>query len=594
MRRMLVLAILLAGRAFAAEADADRSPLALAPSPDGRSLYVAESGARAIAVVDVAKGEVARRIELPGSPLGVAVSRDGSRLYVSLDGPDAQVLVVETASGKVASAIPVGHTAMSPVQSPDGKRLFVCNRFHDSVSVLDLEGGKETARVPVGREPVAAALTPDGGALVVAHLLPAGPANRGWTAAVVSFVDPGAGKVVAEVKLPNGSTGVHGLALSPDGRYAYAAHLLAHYSLPTTQVERGWMNTNALSILDVPARALVGTVLLDRIDRGAANPWGVGVSADGRHLVVAQSGTHDLSVIDRTALHARVAKAGGADLSRDFTVLSGIRRRVPLAGKGPRGLAVLGGEAWAAEYFSDSLGRVPLEPGATARSVPLGPPRTPSEVRRGEILFHDAQRCLQAWQSCASCHPGARVDGLVWDLLNDGLGNPKSTKSMLFSHETPPVMSLGIRKDAELAERKGFHLIQFATVDDTVISAVSAYLRSLAPVPSPRRVKGELGPAARRGEAVFNKVGCASCHPAPLYTDLKSYAVGWTVGPDAGKPFDTPTLREVWRTGPYWHDGHAATVRELLEGRDTGDRHGTAGKLSPKELDDLVEYVLSL
>ena len=45
---------------------------------------------------------------------------------------------------------------------------------------------------------------------------------------------------------------------------------------------------------------------------------------------------------------------------------------------------------------------------------------------RGNMYFHDATLGFQGWQSCASCHPNdARADGLNWDLLNDGLGNPK-------------------------------------------------------------------------------------------------------------------------------------------------------------------------
>jgi hypothetical protein len=42
--------------------------------------------------------------------------------------------------------------------------------------------------------------------------------------------------------------------VSPDGRFAYVTHTLGRYQLPTTQLERGWMNTNALSIIDVGRR----------------------------------------------------------------------------------------------------------------------------------------------------------------------------------------------------------------------------------------------------------------------------------------------------------------------------------------------------
>ena len=50
-------------------------------------------------------------------------------------------------------------------------------------------------------------------------------------------------------------------------------------------------------------------------------------------------------------------------------------------------------------------------------------------VRRGEFYFHNATICLEGWQSCSSCHPDGRADGLNWDLLNDGYDNPKNTRA---------------------------------------------------------------------------------------------------------------------------------------------------------------------
>jgi hypothetical protein len=49
--------------------------------------------------------------------------------------------------------------------------------------------------------------------------------------------------------------------------------------------------------------------------------------------------------------------------------------------------------------------------------------------RQGELLFHDATICMQSWQSCASCHPDGRVDGLNWDLMNDDQGNPRMPRA---------------------------------------------------------------------------------------------------------------------------------------------------------------------
>ena len=82
--------------------------------------------------------------------------------------------------------------------------------------------------------------------------------------------------------------------------------------------------------------------------------------------------------------------------------------------------------------------------GMTAGDLPaFGTGESPvprDRARRGEMLYNDGSMCFQQWQSCASCHPDGRVDGLNWDLLNDGMGNPKQTRSELYNHVTPPTM----------------------------------------------------------------------------------------------------------------------------------------------------------
>jgi cytochrome c peroxidase len=215
----------------------------------------------------------------------------------------------------------------------------------------------------------------------------------------------------------------------------------------------------------------------------------------------------------------------------------------------------------------------------------------------GERLFHDATISHQGWQSCASCHPDGRADALNWDLLNDGVGNPKNTKSLVWSHRTPPAMSHGVRGNAEKAVRSGLRNILFALRPEAEASAIDEYLKGLRPVPSPYLVGGGLSEAARRGQRLFDdpKVGCAQCHPAPLFTDQKSYTVGTQNRTDRrGDRFDTPTLVECWRTAPYLHDGSAAALQEVLTTRNPEDEHGHTSHLTPADIQDLTAYVRSL
>ncbi len=185
-----------------------------------------------------------------------------------------------------------------------------------------------------------------------------------------------------------------------------------------------------------------------------------------------------------------------------MSFLTGIRKRVPLKGNGPRGVAVMGGTIYAGEYFTDSL--AVLDPGPEARSIALGAKGPQTVERRGEMLFYDAQYCMQKWLSCSSCHPGdGRPDGLNWDLMLDGVGTAKSTKSLLLSHQTPPTTATGARPHAEASVRNGYRNIEFADRPDEDASAIDVFLKALQPEPSPHLVNGALSASAVRGKKVF-------------------------------------------------------------------------------------------
>ncbi len=591
------------------------SPTAIVAARDGSRFYVAAATAHLVLVLDRA-GAVLERIPVPAAPSGLALSSDGSRLAVTCAAPVSTVCLIDLTRGNAITRFAAGHTAMAPVFSADGGTLFVCNRFNDTIVALDLRTGKTLATLKAEREPVAAALTPDGTLLFVGNHLPGATPYAQAVAARVTVIDAPARQWRKTLRLPNGSGLVLGVAISPDGRHAAVTHNLARFTLPTTQLERGWMNTAALTLIDVARLEIINTVLLDHVELGAANPWAVAWTADGARLVVTHAGTHELSVIDFAALRAKLARlpatpasgadsgaagatAGPGDASTDLAFLTGLRRRVRLPGNGPRALALAGDRAWVAGYFSDTLDLVELAAsGAAPQSTALGGGGTPTAARRGEQAFNDATLCFQQWQSCASCHSyDARIDGFSWDLLNDGIGNPKNAKSLLWSHRTPPAMSSGVRDSAEVAVRSGIRHILFAQAPPDVPAAIDAYLKSLEPAPSPLLEQGRLSRAAQRGKKLFEnpKIGCATCHPAPLFTDQRSYDVGTAARSDPpGATFDTPTLVELWRTAPYLHDGAARTLRDVLMRRNSRDRHGTTSHLTDEQIDELAAYVLSL
>ncbi len=606
-----------------------RSPCALAYSPDGGTLAVGDVTARALVLIDPAAEKVTAEIALAGEPMGLGWGADGT-LYVSESGASS-VAEVDVSAKKITRRFAVGRYPGAVAVLPQANVLLVTDWGLNLLNVIDLDRGKVARRIPVVREPRSLAVTPDESLAVVGNLLPAGEATEADQACEISLVDLGKGELAANVKLPPGSINLRGVAVSPDGKWAYAVHALGRFTLPTTQLERGWVNTNALSIIDLAKREHYATCLLDRLTEGAADPWGCRISPDGKTLWTSLAGVHELCRVHLANLHLLLE---GKDLPEEPDAERRPRRRRKLsevwrqikkdpdarailvndlaalyasrlsvrtdAGcKGPRGLSLSpdGRRVAAAGYFSGEVVLMDTGGESEAMRISLGREPAPDARRRGEQLFHDGTCAFQHWLSCATCHPDGRVDGLNWDLLNDGIGNPKNTRSLLWSHKTPPVMSLGVRSSYAVASEAGFRFILFREPREAEVDAVKAYLGSLEPAISPyREPDGSLTAEARKGKTLFESdaAGCARCHPAPLFTDLKRYDVGTKHALDRAARFDTPTLVELWRTGPYLHDGSAATLREVLTKHNKGDGHGKTSHLSEQEIDALVEYLRSL
>jgi DNA-binding beta-propeller fold protein YncE len=526
------------------------------------------------------------------------------------------VAQVNARTGEVLRRFVVGPKPVGVAVAPKKGLLVVCDYGLHLVSIVDLKAGKERSRSTCGKHPYFVAVTPDEGTAVVGNLIPAGPATDPASSAVISLIDLDSGRNVKNVPLPGSSSNVRQVRISADGRWAYVVHTQGRTTLPTTQVERGWINTNALSILDLSARQWYATVLLDTVDEGAADPWGIALAPNGQIAWVTLAGVQQMARIELAKLHTYLAadnpdqrRALAYDLSALYT--AGLLSRTTLAAQCPRGLALSadGKQLAVAGYYSGEVLLLDPERRRVTKTISLGAQGPPDAARRGEFVFHDARHCFQYWLSCSTCHPDGRADGMNWDLVNDGLGNPKNARSLLWSHKTPPVMSLGVRESMEEAAEKGFQFIQFREIDSGDLQAVQAYLRSLEPEASPWLVAGRhwapkrellrlgtLSEKARQGKRLFEdaKVGCVRCHPAPLFTSLETHDVGTRHELDRTGRFDTPTCIELWRTGPYLHDGSAVTLKDVLTTMNPDGKHGQTSHLSKDAIDALVEYLLSL
>ncbi len=606
------------------------SPSYIVADRNSSFLYTVESTAGQIAKIDSVTGKVVERMEVGGDPNGMVLSDDGMEMYITYDGAESGVkkLFLNTrGEWELTELLETGHTPMSPILSKDGTKLYVANRFSSTVSQIDTENLAVTGTVDVGREPVSMDMTSDG-MLFIANHAAEQPSNASYVASKVRVVNTNEMSVVKEITLNDGATGVRQIHIAPDETYAYVSHLTGRYWVTTTQLDKGWMNSNGFSIIDVKNQEYLTTVQLDDMTEGAANPWGITTTEDGKYLAVTTAGTHEVTLVDRAGMHQKITDvqtgvlprkdSKGEVISTDLVVANGMedipdavgfiddfKERIDLSGNGPRAVVAKNDKLFVANYFSDTVDVVNLqETDAPVEQIALSTKLiSENAVREGEMRFNDASVSYQNWQSCASCHPDTRADSISWDNLNDGVGNPKNTKSMLYTHYTGASMITGIRADAETAVRAGMKHIQFYGGSDAedIAVQIDTYLKALEPEISPYLVDGKLTPAAEAGKTLY-EASCIGCHPTAegaYTTDNQKHQVPHIPEDEVGLvtqekikgievgAFDTPSLNESWRTAPYLYDGRATTMEEVI-------RIHFGSNLSEEQVAQLAEYVLTL
>ena len=153
--------------------------------------------------------------------------------------------------------------------------------------------------------------------------------------------------------------------------------------------------------------------------------------------------------------------------------------------------------------------------------------------------------------------------------------------------------------------RIGVNILQRPDRITRKLPALLAYqLSLLAPAAPPN----EFDPAAAaRGQAVFHgQADCARCHRPPTYTDVSTgpnssvpvLHSAFEIGANpayalrsATKQFRTTPLRGVWQHPPYFHDGRARTLLDVVNFYNT---HFPNLNLSEQQKTDLVAFLKSL
>jgi cytochrome c peroxidase len=157
--------------------------------------------------------------------------------------------------------------------------------------------------------------------------------------------------------------------------------------------------------------------------------------------------------------------------------------------------------------------------------------------------------------------------------------------------------------DPVIATKKGANILERGSQ----VHFMAEFQEILDFPPAPKLdIHGELEPrkatpAELRGEKLFlGKARCASCHPAPYYTDnlmhnlqterfFKPRLINGMMASQDG-PIKTFPLRGVKDSPPYLHDGRLLTLEDTVEFFNVTDRL----KLTLEEKRDLVAFMRAL
>lgn len=144
------------------------APKGIAVLPNAKLLYVSESAASDVAVIELATQKVLMRTKVNAGPARMAVTPNGFQVVV-LNPPAGEATIISTLNQRVLATVAVGSMPNAVIISPDSQRAYISNRMSNTVAVLDIIQRKVVHTFKTGTAPTGLALSPDGNHLFVAN-----------------------------------------------------------------------------------------------------------------------------------------------------------------------------------------------------------------------------------------------------------------------------------------------------------------------------------------------------------------------------------------------------------------------------------------
>lgn len=590
-------------------------PTASAPilcDAPGRRVWTVNPDASTISVLDADSGLKLAEYPTCADPRAIAQAPSG-QLWVACQDDD-RVRIHNAASGAVIDTIETGYGS-APVGvaiSPDGATAYVSLSQRGELRRYATATRQQTGVLALGPQPRAIGISADGSRVLVSRFLSGPHHGEVWDVNAASFT------LTRSIRLPKqgndqnrdttaGGRGVPNqlvaLTLSPRSGRAYVPAtkpnnergVLIH---PSQDLDQDNTVRNLLVELDpggvTPSERFRRAIDIDNSDSASA----VAFSPLGDYLLVTLQGSNEVLVLDALALESS----------------AGLGSLVTRIGTGAAPQGVCTDASTGRTYVHDFLGRsvTVLETAALFAAGTLQVPATSvamvtneplaANVLNGKRIFYNARdprMSAEGYLSCATCHLDGGDDGRSWDFTGRGEGLRNTTvlngRGGLAHGLVHWSANFDEIQDFENDIRAFFGGTGFLSNADFTstspplgppkagrnadLDALAAYVASLSTGSLPRspfrQPDGSATALGQSGAQIFAREQCGSCHVPPHYTNSTAPAptlvdVG-TLRPSSGQRLggvlpgiDVPTLRGVFASAPYFHDGSAPTLADVF------------------------------
>lgn len=589
--------------------------------------------------IDVADLSKNFEVGVGTEPRSLALRPDNSEVWVVSEGSD-QIHVLDAGTGGVLATLPTprGSRPMGIAFAPDGSAAYVTYMDSGLLAEWNPATRTETATLAVGKSPRAVAISGDSGRIFVGRFIspvdPFTPTNEVGEVREVSAASFTVTRTfaLAHDLTPDTESSGRGtpnylvqMAISPDGERLWTPS-------KKDNVDRGTFRDGLALAQDATVRSIFSKLdLVNNIEDTAGRkdvddhelPHGVAFSPVGDLAFIAYQGNNRVKVFN----------------SYDNSLVANIDLGSELA---PQDLVVTpdGARLFVLNFMTRSVSAFDIAglvngtaPSATSLAVvdAVNTELLAANVLLGKQIFYnaaDTRMTAQGYISCATCHLDGGSDERVWDFTDRGEGfrNTITLRGRAGTghgnvHWTANFDEI---QDFENDIRNAFGGAGFMSDTDfntgtrsnplgdpkagvsADLDALAAYVSSLSGVSkSPyRNADGTLTADGAAGRTIFQDLNCAQCHAGQEFSDsivssssFNLHDVG-SIKTSSGNRIgatltglDTPTLRGLWNTGPYLHDGSAATLLDVLTTQNPSDQHGATSTLTSTERNQLVAYL---